>query len=107
MALIQIDTDICREEATGTIQSVGQQVDEIRNALVLCFQNVGADSLGAWFDAYSNDMNQINAMLAKMEALVAELQKDIVDTANGYDEGNTTTAGFFGIAAERGITTDV
>jgi uncharacterized protein YukE len=95
MARISIDTDVCRAEA-AKIQELSERLASLEAQVEQAYNSIGSFAAGDWFIALEQDIERTKSVLIRLSGIATEISTDLTATANGFDNDDTTSAGYFG-----------
>jgi uncharacterized protein YukE len=96
MAVIACDPEACRE-AVASLNNVASLIEEQVGVIEGAMTTVLTEGAGHWTIAYAEDVEALKTQLNTLLQMVHEIGSDLQSTASGFENGDTTSAGYFSI----------
>ncbi len=96
MAVIACDPEACRE-AVASLNTVATLVEEQVGVIDNVMTTVLSEGAGHWTVAYAEDVEALKTQMNTLLQMLHEIGSDLQATASGFEDGDTTSAGYFSI----------
>lgn len=95
MADIAIDTEVTSQAANAFAQ-VATMLEELIGRVRTAHQNTMVEGKGRWTTSFTTDTETLLTELQRVKEASAEIGRDLQATVQGFLDGDTSAAGYFG-----------